>query len=157
MPIDLEHVMTASSIAPWADQYMLAWASHDVDAILAFHTEDTEFTSAAFGRHAVGKVDVRLAFLGMFALWPDLTFQTRRLYLTPDIIVYESTATGTQSVALTVGETTIEATGQQIAFDVVDIFPLRDGLIARKDTYFDAHAYILAMKRSAVAAGCARP
>lgn len=138
--------MGASSHVPWSDAYMAAWSERNVEAILGFHTEDTVFTSAAFGRHAVGKAQVGAAFAGMFELWPDLMFETRRLYLTPELIVFESTAKCTQKLPLTVAGESLQPTGRKISFDVADIFPLRDGLIARKDTYFDALAYIRAMR-----------
>ncbi len=128
------------------DSYLAAWQAQDVAAILEHHTEDTVFTSVATGRHATGKAAVSAAFREVFAVWPDLTFDTRRIYLTPQLIVVESTASGTQSTPLPIGDIVIQPNGRPVSFEVADIFPLRGGRIARKDTYLDAYAYMRAMR-----------
>lgn len=131
-----------------ADNYLAAWQAHDIPAILEHHTEDTVFTSVATGRNAAGRTSVAAAFGEIFAVWPDLSFEAKRIYLTPELIVVESTASGTQWTPLPLGDVVIPPNGRRVSFEVADIFPLRDGKIARKDSYLDAYGYIRAMRGS---------
>lgn len=126
--------------------YVDAWNAHDIDAIAARHTDDTEFISPSFGRHARGKRELRDALAQVFSVWPDLRFDVRWKHLTADRFVTESTATATQHAALTFGVDTVEPTGVPISFDFVDIFELTDGLVRSKRTYFDPVAYMHAAR-----------
>lgn len=146
MPAHDDALLAPARLQALADGYLAAWEAHDVAAILEHHTEDTVFTSVATGRHATGKAAVSAAFREVFAVWPDLTFETRRIYLTPQLIVVESAASGTQSAPLPIGDIVVQPNGRRVSFDVADIFPLRGGRFARKDTYLDAYAYIRAMR-----------
>jgi ketosteroid isomerase-like protein len=71
---------------------------------------------------------VRELLESTFADQPDLRFHSRRRYLGEDFVVSEWTATATA------------ADGQAIEWDGIDVFPFRDGLIARKDVYSGSHA-----------------
>lgn len=110
-------------IQSFAMRYGQAWEQHDPDAIIAMHTQDTVFDQ--HGLHeAVGRDAVREAIAGLFAQSPDLTFAHRRGHFGADHFVTEYVVSGT-----------IE--GHSVACEGVDVFTLRDGLVARKDTYLD--------------------
>ena len=70
----------------------------------------------------------RDCFESTFADQPDLRFRGRRRYVGDDFVVSEWTATAT------------DAGGRTIEWDGIDVFPFRDGLIARKDVYSGSHA-----------------
>ena len=55
-----------------------------------------------------------------------------------DLIVQEWTASATHQRPLRRGDLTAEPTGRRVEWDGVDIFPLENGLIARKDVYSDS-------------------
>ena len=59
----------------------------------------------------------------IFGNWPDLRFRAARLYVGGDFVVSEWTATATHP------------DGRKLEWDGIDVFPFRDGLIARKDVY----------------------
>jgi ketosteroid isomerase-like protein len=122
-----------------------AWGARDVDRILEHHTADSVFSAVAWSPPIAGKAEVGQAFLAAFTIWPDLSFQQLRLHEAPDHIVYVSTASATQALPIDFYGLAVEPTGRRIAFEMVDIFTLRDGLISRKDTYFDALGYRRAM------------
>jgi uncharacterized protein (TIGR02246 family) len=105
-----------------------AWNRHDLDAIMACYTPDIVFTNYNAGESASGAAAVREHLAGIFARWPDLRFSGRRLNVGEDFAVSEWTATATH------------ADGRRLEWDGVDVFPLADGLIARKDVYTTAHA-----------------
>jgi uncharacterized protein (TIGR02246 family) len=105
-----------------------AWNRQDLDAIMACYTPDIVFTNYNAGESASGAAAVREHLAGIFAGWPDLRFRGRRLNVAEDFAVSEWTATATHR------------DGRRLEWDGVDVFPLADGLIARKDVYTTAHA-----------------
>ena len=105
-----------------------AWNAQDLDVIMACYAPDIVFTNYNAGESAAGAADVREHLAGIFASWPDLHFSGRRLNVCEEFAVSEWTATATH------------ADGRRLEWDGVDVFPLADGLIARKDVYTTAHA-----------------
>lgn len=113
-----------SSIQDFATAYGQAWAQHDPDAIVAMHTADTVFHQHGIGEPAVGNDAVRQAITDVFAQAPDLAFAPGRMHFGEDHFVVEYEMSGS-------------AGGRSFACDGVDVFTVRDGLVARKDTYVD--------------------
>ena len=104
-------------ISPYND----AWNAHDVDAICALHAPGMVFENHTAGERAEGDA-VREHIAAIFRNNPDLSFTTRDLRVGDDFAVCEWTA---------------RAGGRE--WNGVDVFPLRDGLIARKDIYSASH------------------
>ena len=124
-----------------ASAYLDAWNRHEPSAVLSFHTSDTIFTSAAFGRRAAGEKEVRQSLETVFTVWPDLRLSARRQHLSPTLMVFEGTLEGTLAHPLPLGEEIMHPTGRKICFEVVDIFTLEDGKIKEKITYIDKLSY----------------
>jgi ketosteroid isomerase-like protein len=110
-----------TDVAALIDRYNDAWNRHDVDAICALHAPGMVFENHTAGERADPE-DVAGHIASIFANWPDLRFEARRIYATPDLAVCEWTAHATRD-------------GTPISWPGVDVFPIRDGLIARKDVY----------------------
>lgn len=127
----------------YVHQYLNAWNHYDIDEILSFHSEDSIFISAAFGREAKGKNAVRESLVQVFAAWPDLQLITRRLHVTPTLIVFEGDLEGTLAVPLPVGKETVQPNGRRLSFNVVDIFTVEEdsGLISSKQTHIDSLSF----------------
>ena len=104
------------------ERYDQAWNDHDVDAIVSMHTADMVFENHTAGERAEGDA-VGPHIAEIFRNWPDLQFRGRRLYVREGLVVSEWTASATT------GE------GRKLEWDGIDVFPMRDGLIARKDVY----------------------
>jgi steroid delta-isomerase-like uncharacterized protein len=117
--------------------YNDAWNAHDVDAIMSMHASDMVFENHTAGERAEGEA-VRDHVAAIFEGWPDLRFETRRLYVRDDLIVQEWTASGTHGRTLRRGHLVAEPTGKVVRWDGMDIIPVRDGLIVRKDVYSDS-------------------
>ncbi len=111
-----------------AVRYSAAWANHDPDAIVAMHTDDTVFHMHGMGEPAVGAAATRDAIAALFVQAPDIWFQRKTTYFGEGHIVIEYIVSGTTNAV-------------PFACDGVDVFKLRDGRIARKDTYLDMVAY----------------
>ena len=116
--------MDLGAFIDWYDQ---AWNAHDVDAIMAMHTSDMVFENHTRGVRVEGAA-VRELLESTFAAQPDLRFRGRRRYVGDVFVVSEWTATATDD------------DGHTIEWDGIDVFPFRDGLIARKDVYSSSHA-----------------
>jgi len=128
---------TRTDLETLIDRYNEAWNAHDVDAIMAMHAPDMVFENHTAGERAEGEA-VREHVATIFESWPDLTFETRRLYVRDDLIVQEWTATATHSRTMRRGDLVAEASGKAVRWEGMDIIPVRDGLITRKDVYSDS-------------------
>jgi len=70
--------------------------------------------------------------------WPDMEFETRRLYVREGLVVQEWTATATHVNTLRRGDLEAPPTNRKISWDGLDVIPFEDGLIKRKDVYSDS-------------------
>jgi uncharacterized protein (TIGR02246 family) len=116
------------SLPELAGTYSRAWASHDPDAIVALHTEDAVFHLHDVMEPWIGHEAIRAATAGLFADQPDLSFEPVRVYFGDDHFVSEYVMSGTRD-------------GKSFACDGTDVFTVRDGLVARKDSYIDWVTY----------------
>jgi steroid delta-isomerase-like uncharacterized protein len=108
--------------------YDAAWNRQDLDTLSAFHADDIVFANHTAGEVVEGADAVRAHIGGIFERWPSLRFRGRRFYAADDFAVSEWTATATRD------------DGTEIEWEGVDVFPIRDGKIARKDVYSSSHA-----------------
>jgi steroid delta-isomerase-like uncharacterized protein len=122
-------------------QYNEAWNDHDVDAIVAMHAADMVFENHTAGESAQGE-EVREHIGSIFETWPDIRFDTRRLYARDGVVTQEWTATATHSNTMRRGDLVAEPTGKRIEWRGVDVIPFEDGLVKRKDVYSDSVAIL---------------
>jgi ketosteroid isomerase-like protein len=108
--------------------YNDAWNRQDLDRLCAFHADEIVFENHTAAERVEGASAVRAHIGGIFERWPTLRFRGRRFYAADDLAVSEWTATATRP------------DGTEIEWDGVDIFPIRDGRIVRKDVYSSSHA-----------------
>jgi steroid delta-isomerase-like uncharacterized protein len=119
------------------DRYNDAWGRHDVDAIVSMHTEDSVFENHTTGDVNVGREAIGQAISGIFSVFPDLAFETRRQYVHDDLVVQEWTARGTHLGTMARSGIEVPPTGRKVEYRGMDVIPIRDGLVARKDVYSD--------------------
>ena len=72
------------------EQYAAAWNSHDLDAIMALHTDDTSYRMGGSGEEQRGKAEVRAKFASQLAEFPDIRFELKSSYTGEEHIVFES-------------------------------------------------------------------
>ncbi|UYM06368.1 nuclear transport factor 2 family protein [Solicola gregarius] len=121
-------------VAAVADAYAKAWNSRDVDAILALHADESTFHSHGRGAEVKGANGLRTAFDEVFELFPGFRAEIHRLLLGE-------------------GHWTLDwtlhfepASGGERGFGAIDIVEIdEEGLVTRKDTYFDLASYRQAM------------
>jgi steroid delta-isomerase-like uncharacterized protein len=104
------------------ERYNDAWNAHDLDAISSMHAPDIVFHNYSAGECAEGADAVREHIAAIFGNNPDIQFRGRRLYARDGLVVNEWTATATRD-------------GKTLEWDGIDVFPIEDGKIMRKDVY----------------------
>ena len=130
--------MDGPELQEFIDRYNAAWNDHDVDAIVSMHTDDSVFENHVTGDLNVGREQIGKAIAGIFAVFPDLSFEARRAYIRDDLVVQEWTARGTHEGPMTRSGIELAPTGKQVEYKGMDVIPIRDGLVARKDVYSDS-------------------
>ena len=120
--------MTDTTTTPPLEAVLDAFNAHDVDAILAFFTEDCVLDMprgpAPGGLRLVGKEQVRKGFQSRFDGIPDIHYGDERHFVSGDRGASEWTIRGTQ------------ATGEPIEVRGCDLFEFTDGKISRKDSFW---------------------
>ncbi|HEX2496954.1 MAG TPA: SgcJ/EcaC family oxidoreductase [Gaiellaceae bacterium] len=119
------------------DRYNAAWNAHDIETILELHTDDSVFENHTTGDLNVGKEAIGGAIRGIFTVFPDLQFETRRRYVRDDLVVQEWTARGTHLGKMNRAGMEVEPTGRSVEYRGMDVIPIENGLVARKDVYSD--------------------
>jgi steroid delta-isomerase-like uncharacterized protein len=129
--------VNGAELQEFIDRYNRAWNDHDVDAIVAMHTPDSVFENHTTGDLNVGREAIGTALRGIFTVFPDLRFETRRAYIREDLVVQEWTAHGTHLGKMNRAGLEVEPTGKSVEYRGMDVIPIEDGLVARKDVYSD--------------------
>ena len=115
----------SAQVQELAVRYGTAWMEHDLDAIMAMHTDDTVFHLHGGGEAAIGRAAVREAFAAGIAQWPGIRFERSAVYVGTDHFVtqYRMSATTPD--------------GRRVVCDGADVVAVENGRVARKDSYFD--------------------
>jgi ketosteroid isomerase-like protein len=104
------------------------WNRHDVDALMAFMSDDCVFETTggpeAWGRRYEGRSRVREAFAGVFKRFPDARFGDARHFVAGDRGCSEWRFTGTGP------------DGTRLEVQGCDLFTFRGGKIAVKSSFF---------------------
>lgn len=114
--------ITRQDLKAISERYFEAWTARDTDAIVALHTDDTQFWTHVGTGPVCGRDAVRSAFAEVFERFPDLSYETYRVLYGENHWVLDW--------ALISGDIRFDC------LDVVDVSP--DGLVARKDTFIDS-------------------
>jgi ketosteroid isomerase-like protein len=111
------------SDTPQLQALLDAFNAHDLDAIMAFFTDDCVFDTPR-GQRLVGKPEVRKGFQARIDGIPDIVYAEPRHFSSGDRGVSEWTIRGTQS------------TGEPIEVRGCDLFEFTGGKVSRKDSYW---------------------
>jgi ketosteroid isomerase-like protein len=108
------------------ERYNDAWNRQDLVTIHDLHHPTIVFHNHTADERAEGADAVREHIAQIFRNNPTLRFSTRSLLVGDEFAVCEWTAT-------------VERDGRTLEWDGVDVFPLKDELILRKDVYSSSH------------------
>lgn len=116
-----------SDVIGLLDRFAEAWNRHDLDALMSMMTDDCVFEASAGpevnGQRSEGREAVRAAYAAVFAAFPDARWRDPRHFIAGNRAVSEWTFTGTQR------------DGTQVTVNGCDLFTVRDGQIAVKNSY----------------------
>lgn len=113
-----------------------AWASHDPDAIAAFHAEDGIFHLHAGGDEIRGRDAIRNTFAGFLAQFPDLDFAEQQRMVGDWGWTVRWRMSGTLALPFDTGSAVAEP-GGRMDVDAIDLITVEDGLLTAKHTYVD--------------------
>ena len=109
------------------ERFNAAWNAHDVEALIDCMTEDGIFRSAAgpapFGASAVGRDALRHAYAAIWQTYPDAQWTEARHFAAGSNACSEWIFTGTKT------------DGSKVKVQGCDLFTIRDGKIAMKNSF----------------------
>ena len=82
-----------SVVRAWTD----ALNRHDAEAALAYIGDDSVFTNTGTGQRFIGVAENRAHYVDLFAVWPDVHFETIKLFGSGEYFVKEWIMTGVHS------------------------------------------------------------
>ena len=129
--------MSEAELKATIDRYNEAWNAHDLDAIVAMHAPGMVFHNHTAGEAVEGDA-VGPHIASIFRTWPDIAFETQRLYVRDGLVAQEWRATATHAERMTRGDLVAEPTGNRVTWDGLDVIPFEHGLVKRKDVYSDS-------------------
>lgn len=113
-----------SDIQNLAVRYGQMWARHDLDGIIALHTDDTVFHIHGDTPAVTGAAATRAAFAAILHRTPDLRFERKQVFFSDTRFVIEYEMSGT-------------AEGLHFVCDGIDVITVESSRVARKDSYLD--------------------
>jgi steroid delta-isomerase-like uncharacterized protein len=127
---------TPAALPPPLDAWDAAWASGDIETILATYTEDVVFEEVPFHLVVRGQDELRAHLEAFYAAFPDITFVvTGDAFVAGDRAAVEWTASGTytgQIPGMPPGE------GQIVTFRGANILELEGDKVRVEREYYDA-------------------
>ena len=119
--------MNSEAALAMLERHCAAWNAHDLDTLMALVTDDCVFEASAgpapHGARYAGRAAVREAFLAVWQNFPDAQWAECRNSVAGDRGFSEWTFRGTRR------------DGVRVEVRGLDVLELRDGCIARKDTF----------------------
>lgn len=133
--------LTEAQMRVLGDELLDAYNRHDVEALIAHHTDDVVWTEPTLPTPAHGKAEVAAALRDTFTAFPDLQVPRDGFRLYPDVedqsAVVTWTLVGTMTGALQNG---VPATGRTVRMSGANLARFRDGLISEYSFYYDSLA-----------------
>lgn len=119
--------MSDRDVLELLERFVDAWNAHDVNTLLDCMTEDGVFYASAgpapFGARHVGREALGKAYAAMWQTYPDAQWTNARHFVSGENARSEWIFTGTK------------ADGSRVEVRGCDLFKIRDGKIAVKDSF----------------------
>lgn len=131
-----------TSIEELAQRYNQAWGDHDLEAILALQTPDSEFR--IHGTQELMSWDgidaCREAYGYLLQALPDQKFESHTLVVKEDFYICHHFVTATFVLPWQMGGRRYEPTGKPIRFEILDTMHCEGNLVKLKDGWVDGLA-----------------
>jgi steroid delta-isomerase-like uncharacterized protein len=116
------------------DNYIEAWNSHDIDAILGFFDEDCQYEDEALRKVMVGHDQLRQFFETMYRGFPNCGFEVVSVFQAIDCIAWEWIMAGNYSG---VGNSGLAPTGRAMRVRGASITEFKNDRIIRNTDYWN--------------------
>ena len=125
--------MTRSEISDMIARFQDSWNRRDLDAVVAFHTDDCVVDSPVAGGQARGREAISRSYEAFFHAFPDLTIKYDEPLIDGDRVVLITRISGTDRG----GFMGLQPTGRFVDFPCVLLYDLENGLIVRERRIYD--------------------
>jgi len=125
--------MTRSEISDMIARFQDSWNRRDLDAVVAFHTDDCVVDSPVAGGQARGREAIARSYEAFFHAFPDLTIKYEAPLIDGHRVVLITRISGTDRG----GFMGLQPTGRFVDFPCVLIYDLENGLIVRERRIYD--------------------
>lgn len=126
------------------DSYVAAWASHDVEKIASYFTDDCVYEDLAAGVVLHGKEELKAFAKGSFTAFPDFKIEVKSFFASGlgrlgfGKVGSEWVMTGTHNGDLHIRDlTTLPATGKSFSVRGASMTEMHKGKIKRNSDYYD--------------------
>lgn len=118
--------------------YSKGWSTQDVDAIIALHTDDTQFR-IMIGETppANGKEELRVVLESIFASNPNYSSTPRSVRIGENFAVIEYNMNIDPNLPSPVGKFVFTPKGEPYSIPTIDVIEFENGLVKEKITYLD--------------------
>ena len=125
--------MTRSEISDMIARFQDSWNRRDLDALVAFHTEDCVVDSPVAGGQARGREAIARSYEAFFHAFPDLTLKNDEPLIDGHRVVMITRISGTDRG----GFMGLQPTGRFVDFPCVFLYDFENGLIVRERRIYD--------------------
>jgi predicted ester cyclase len=131
-----------ASVEELAERYNTAWGDHDLEAILALQTPDSEFRVHGTQELMSWKgIDAcREAYGYLLTALPDQQFESHTLVVKEDFYICHHFVTGTFVLPWQMAGRVYEPTGKPVRFEILDTMHCEGNLVKLKDGWVDGLA-----------------
>lgn len=124
--------MTSDDIRDFFRAQQEHWRARDVEKLASGHTEDGVVISPIF-RTVSGRPAIRASYKSLFDIFPDWDYRAEQLLIDGPNVAEPFTVSATH-----VGEFMgLAGCGRRFEIQGVQLFEMREGLIARERRYYD--------------------
>lgn len=136
--VEQESPAVEQDIASLLAAYSEGWSTQDVEAILARHTDDTQFR-IMIGETppANGKAELKAVLEGIFASNPNYSSTLRSVRLGENFAVIEYDMHIDPNRPAQVGQFVFTPKGEPYSIPTIDVIEFENGLVKEKITYLD--------------------
>ena len=125
--------MTRSEISDMIARFQDSWNRRDLDAVVAFHTDDCVVDSPVAGGQARGREAIARSYEAFFHAFPDLTLKNDEPLIDGHRVVLITRISGTDRG----GFMGLQPTGRFVDFPCVFLYDFENGLIVRERRIYD--------------------
>ena len=124
--------MTRDETVEFFERHQRAWDARDAAALTRSHHADSTIISPMF-RTVRGAAEIRESYVSLFTTFPDWTFLNHQLLVDGDHVARPFVVAATHAGDL-MG---VPGSGRRFDVDGVQLFEMKDGLIAYERRYYD--------------------